>query len=215
MFRLLPYVKIKQWSYSYIKRKQRSYSSIKRKQRSYSSMQSWINVKTQHKRYSSYSSWKHITDNAPSTTCSRDIFCSNQPAFSLPATSVPKCRLSRGNTAIVTRGMYAYERSKNMHENSLLHTLRKLYFHFLSQWKEMEYDRGLVTVFEPNGISIWFKNCHHDHILFTVKGNGNIVFSVHEGCTHMHNLFHVKQEQFRRETVQRLFFPGEIQPLFF
>ena len=34
-----------------------------------------------------------------------------------------------------------------------------------------------VTVFEPNGNSIWFKNCHHDHIPFTVKGN--IVFSVY------------------------------------
>ena len=24
------------------------------------------------------------------------------------------------------------------------------------------------------------ENCHHDHILFNVKGNGNIVFSVQE-----------------------------------
>ena len=37
----------------------------------------------------------------------------------------------------------------------------------------------VVTVFEPNGISIWFKKFHHDHIPFTVKGNGNIVFSVY------------------------------------
>ena len=37
----------------------------------------------------------------------------------------------------------------------------------------------VVTVFEQNGNSIWFKNCHHDHIPFTVKGNGNIVFSVY------------------------------------
>ena len=36
-----------------------------------------------------------------------------------------------------------------------------------------------VTVFEPNEISIWFKNCHHDHIPFIVKGNWNIVFSVY------------------------------------
>ena len=36
----------------------------------------------------------------------------------------------------------------------------------------------VVTVFELNGIFIWFKNCHHDHIPFTVKGNGNIVFYV-------------------------------------
>ena len=37
----------------------------------------------------------------------------------------------------------------------------------------------VVTIFEPNGISIWFKNCHHDHIPFTAKGNGDIVFSVY------------------------------------
>ena len=37
----------------------------------------------------------------------------------------------------------------------------------------------VVTVFEPNGYTIWFKNCHRDHIPFTVKGNGNIVFSVY------------------------------------
>ena len=37
----------------------------------------------------------------------------------------------------------------------------------------------MVTVFEPNRISIWFKICHHDHIPFTAKGNGNIVFSMY------------------------------------
>ena len=36
----------------------------------------------------------------------------------------------------------------------------------------------VLTVLEPNGISIWFKNCHHHYIPFTVRGNGNIVFSV-------------------------------------
>ena len=41
----------------------------------------------------------------------------------------------------------------------------------------------VVTVFEPNGNSIWFKSCHHDHIPFNVKGNGNIVFSVYAGTT--------------------------------
>ena len=41
-----------------------------------------------------------------------------------------------------------------------------------------EWDMIVATAFEPNGISIWFKNCHHDHIPFTVKGNGNIFFSV-------------------------------------
>ena len=39
----------------------------------------------------------------------------------------------------------------------------------------------VMTVFEPNGISIWFKNRHHDYIPFTVKGNGSIVFSVYHG----------------------------------
>ena len=29
-------------------------------------------------------------------------------------------------------------------------------------------------------IPIWFKSCRHDHIPFTVKGNGNIVFSVQD-----------------------------------
>ena len=42
-----------------------------------------------------------------------------------------------------------------------------------------EWDMIVVTVFEPNWNSIWFKNCHHDYIPFTVKGNGNIVFSVY------------------------------------
>ena len=42
--------------------------------------------------------------------------------------------------------------------------LRKLYFQFLSHW--MGYDRH-------------HENCHHDHIPFNLKGNGNIVFSVY------------------------------------
>ena len=37
----------------------------------------------------------------------------------------------------------------------------------------------MVTVLEPNGISIWFKKRHHDHIPFNVKGNRNKVFSVY------------------------------------
>ena len=63
--------------------------------------------------------------------------------------------------------------------NSL--TLRKLVFHFLSDW--MGYDRGYSFhfKFEPNGIPFGSKskeNCHHDHIPFNLKGKGNIVFSV-------------------------------------
>ena len=48
----------------------------------------------------------------------------------------------------------------------------------------MGYDRGdsLPFDFEPNGIPIGSENrkenCHHDHIPFNLKGNGNIVFSV-------------------------------------
>ena len=45
---------------------------------------------------------------------------------------------------------------------------------FYSEW-----DMIVVTVFEPNGISIRFKNRHHDHIPFTVKGNGNIVSTLY------------------------------------
>ena len=31
------------------------------------------------------------------------------------------------------------------------------------------------------------ENCHHDHIPFNVKGNGNIVFSVQNYCHHQRN----------------------------
>ena len=48
----------------------------------------------------------------------------------------------------------------------------------------MGYDRGdsFPFDFEPNEIPFGSKslvNCHHDHIPFNVKGNGNIVYSVH------------------------------------
>ena len=48
----------------------------------------------------------------------------------------------------------------------------------------MGYDRGdsFPSDFKPNGIPFGSKSkatCHHDHIPFNVKGNGNIVFSVH------------------------------------
>ena len=48
----------------------------------------------------------------------------------------------------------------------------------------MGYDRGdsFPFDFEPDGIPFGSENkkenCHHDHIPFNVKGNGNIVFSV-------------------------------------
>ena len=61
-------------------------------------------------------------------------------------------------------------------------TLRKLFFHFLSQW--MGYDRGdsFIFNFKPNGIHLVQnrkENCHHNYIPFIVKGNGKIVFSVY------------------------------------
>ena len=55
----------------------------------------------------------------------------------------------------------------------VLHWENYICISFHSEW-----DMIVVTVFEPNGISIWFKNCPHDHIPFTEKGNVNIVFSV-------------------------------------
>ena len=47
----------------------------------------------------------------------------------------------------------------------------------------MGYDRGGNFLFfnEPNEIHLVQnrkENCHHDHIPFDVKGNGNIVFSL-------------------------------------
>ena len=60
---------------------------------------------------------------------------------------------------------------------------RKLCFHFLSH--RMGQDRGdsIIFDFEPNGILFGSKNlkenCHHDHIPFNSKGNGNMVFTVY------------------------------------
>ena len=63
-------------------------------------------------------------------------------------------------------------------------TLRKLYFHFLSYWTGYDRDDSFPFDFEPNGIPFGSENrnenCHHDHIPFNVKENGNIVFSVYE-----------------------------------
>ena len=50
----------------------------------------------------------------------------------------------------------------------------------------MGYDRGDSFPFDfgPSGISFGSENrkenSHHDHIPFTVKGNGNLFFSVHK-----------------------------------
>ena len=65
----------------------------------------------------------------------------------------------------------------------LMHAFRKLDLNFLSNW--MGYDRVLTVfllIFWTKWNSILVQNqkenCHHDHIPFNVKGNGNIVFSV-------------------------------------
>ena len=61
---------------------------------------------------------------------------------------------------------------------------------FISRSFQIEWDMIMVTVF----LSIWNQmdfhlvqnrkeNCHHDHIPFNVKGNGNEVFEVHGGLT--------------------------------
>ena len=68
----------------------------------------------------------------------------------------------------------------------------------------------MVTVFEPNGISIWFKNCHHDHFPFTVKGNRNIVFSVYAcqlvKCEHTHDKCISKVHAYRITSLNVLLF---------
>ena len=56
----------------------------------------------------------------------------------------------------------------------------------------MGYDRGDIFPFdfEPNGFSFGSENrkenCHHDHIPFNVKGNGNIVFSMQVNMRRIH-----------------------------
>ena len=60
--------------------------------------------------------------------------------------------------------------------------LTKLYTDFLFKW--MGYDRGVSFPFdflnqmEFHLVQNRMENCHHDHIPFNLKGNGNIVFSV-------------------------------------
>ena len=60
-------------------------------------------------------------------------------------------------------------------------TLRKLEFHFLSNW--MGYDRGDSFPFNLNQMDFHLvqnqkEKCHHDHIPFNLKGNRMWVFSV-------------------------------------
>ena len=55
----------------------------------------------------------------------------------------------------------------------------------------MGYDRGdsfpfnFLNQMEFNLVQNRTENCHHDHIQFNAKGNGNIIFSVH---LHTHRL---------------------------
>ena len=69
----------------------------------------------------------------------------------------------------------------------------------------MGYDHGdsFLLNFEPNGILFGSENreenCHHDHLPFKVKGNGNIVFSVSAYTrthTHTHTQTHSSHSSF-------------------
>ena len=73
-----------------------------------------------------------------------------------------------------TTCIYIYIGFRQFHHELNVHWENYISISFRSEW-----DMIVVTDFEPNGNSIWFKNCHRDHIPFTVKGNGNIVFSVY------------------------------------
>ena len=63
-------------------------------------------------------------------------------------------------------------------------TLKKLYFHFLSNW--MGYDRGNSFPFDfLNQMDFHLvqnrkENCPHDHIPFNLKGNGILFYQCHE-----------------------------------
>ena len=95
-----------------------------------------------------------------------------------------------------------------------LSTLRKLYFHFLSHW--MGYDRGdnfpfnFLNPIEFHLVQNRKENCHHDHIPFTVKGNGNTVFSVHVVRTHR-EIF-LKSYQINPKSYCIYHFPIDLEP---
>ena len=87
-----------------------------------------------------------------------------------------KFLLLRIQTQILSKG---YENLDGLKRE--VHTLRKLIFHFLSYGMGYDHDDSFPFDFEPNGIPFGSENrkenCHHDHIPFNLKGNGNIVFS--------------------------------------
>ena len=73
--------------------------------------------------------------------------------------------------------------AKNLHLLCLTDsTLRKLYFHFLSNWmgyyRDDSFPFDFLNQMEIHLVQNRKENCHHDHILFNLKGNGNIIFSV-------------------------------------
>ena len=85
--------------------------------------------------------------------------------------------------------------TKYVRDDDWLHWENYISISFHSEW-----DMIVVTVFEPNKNNIWFKNCHRDHIPFTVKGNGNIVFSVY-----LHSIYPLglctKNRVYRKEPI--------------
>ena len=79
-------------------------------------------------------------------------------------------------------------------------SLRKPVFHFLSHW--MGYDRGdsfpfdFLNQMEIHLVKNWKENCDHDHIPFSLKGKGNIVFSVW-----LSEIWRVFRHQFRAPLI--------------
>ena len=88
-----------------------------------------------------------------------------------------------------------------------MHTLRKLYSHFLSNLMGYDHGDSFPFDFEPNGIPFGSENrneklSNHDHIPFKVKGNGNIVLS---GCMLLKPPVLVKRECTQTILKRRLY----------
>ena len=74
-------------------------------------------------------------------------------------------------------------------QRCVVYTLKKLYFLFF----QIEWDMIVVTVFLPILNQMEFhlvenrqENCHHDHIPFSLKGNGNLFNTEHKTVNCLH-----------------------------
>ena len=64
---------------------------------------------------------------------------------------------------------FQYQNNFSLLANIMQRTAEHIHWeNYISMSFHSEWDMIVVMALEPNGISIWFKNCHHDHILFTV-----------------------------------------------